>query len=276
MPILCRSHGYLDLKLPGYDRVGARFQLALERYSVQHADFVLAASAERVGYYRAAFGVEPSKIGDLPYGISMPEPPSIRTSASQDEKPVTILYVGRVELRKGCDILFDALRIVHESLPSLRVLFVGPVADDMSQAFTAFLEETRLWVHALGSVPQEEVAGYLRQGDMIVLPSRFETLPRVLIEALAAGVPQIGSSANGIPEIVDDGVTGFVIDPIAPEAFADAIFRLVSSPELRARMSERSRERALAKFEIDSVMNRQVKVYRALASGEPPLKVLAG
>jgi len=274
-PIVIRSHGYLNRDLPGWDRVGAHFQLALERYSVRHADFVLAVSAERVTHYQAMFGVDPTKIGGLVSGVVMPEQPPSDAPADQDEKGVTVLYVGRVELRKGCDILIEALRIVHQQQPSVRVTFVGSIADDMKQAFAAFLEDTTSWVQYVGAVPQEQVIAYLRQGDMIVLPSRFETLPRVLIEALAAGVPQVASSANGIPEIVQHGVTGFVVDPITPETFAEAIICLSSSPELRSLMSQRSRERALARFEINSVMEKQVRVYRALAAGEPPLRVLA-
>jgi glycogen(starch) synthase len=274
-PILIRSHFYLDPSLLGTSWSGARFQMALERYSVRHADFVLPVSAERVLHYRAAFGVDSVKIGCLVSGIAMPEQPDADTRARQAERGITILYLGRIELRKGCDVLFDALKIVHRQQPSVRVTFVGPIASDMKHAFAAFLEETTLWVQYLGAVPQEQVIDYLRQGDMIVLPSRFETLPRILIEALAAGVPQVASSANGIPEIVEHGVTGLIVDPITPETFAEAMIRMSSSPELRALMSQRSRERALAHFDINAVMEKQVRVYRALAAGEPPLKVLA-
>ena len=73
---------------------------------------------------------------------------------------------------------------------------VGPIADDMQAAFAAFLEATTPWVRYLGAVPQEQVLNHLRQGDMIVLPSRFETLPRILMEALAAdGGDRLGDMA---------------------------------------------------------------------------------
>jgi glycogen synthase len=275
-PILVRSHGYVNLALRSSNWAGARFQLALERYSVRHADFVLAVSAERVQHYRAAFGVDSAKIGALVSGISIADEPEAEARTDQPNTGVTILYIGRVELRKGCDILFEALKSVHQQHPWVRAVFVGPIADNMQRSFADFLNETTPWVRYQGVVPQQQVVDYLRQGDMIVLPSRFESLPRVLIEALAAGVPQIASSANGIPEIVEDGVTGFIVDPITPEGFAEAILRLSSSANLRALMSQRSRDRALAKFEINTVMEKQVLVYRALAAAESPHEVLAG
>jgi glycosyltransferase involved in cell wall biosynthesis len=274
-PILVRSHGYQKLDLPGWNQDGARFQLALERYSVRHADFVLAASIERVSHYQAIFDVEPLKVGALPYGISMPGPPSFDAPVGQDAKVVTVLYIGRVELRKGCDVLFEALGIAHGRRPSIRAVFIGPIAEDMMHAFAAFLEETASWTQYQGTVPQEQITACLREGDMIVLPSRFETLPRVLIEALAAGVPQVATPVNGIPEIVDDGVTGILVEPDNPEALAAAIERLSASPELRSMMAQRSRARAFEKFDIEKVMPRQVEVYRALVEGRSPLEALA-
>lgn len=274
IPILVRSHGYANTSLPGWAWPGIRFQLALERSAVRRADFVLAASVERVAHYRSAFGVQSSRIGALPYGIDVgrfPEPALTETSSGAAP---TILYLGSIERRKGCDLLFDALRLVHRRTPHARAVFVGAVAD-MKDEFEAFLRETEGWVDYAGAVPQDEVAGYLGRSDMIVLPSRFETLPRVLIEALAAGVPQIASPANGIPEIVEDGVTGFLVDPLTPGRLADAICRLCASPQLRAAMARRSRARALVRFDMSRVMPVQVEVYRALREGRSPVAVLA-
>jgi len=122
-PILIRSHGYLNRELQGWDSAGARFQLALEAISVRHADFVLAVSAERVTGYQALFGVKPSRIGHLPLGLSISEAPRPSSPVDQGEKAVTILYIGRVELRKGCDVLFEALRsFINNILRSVQAL----------------------------------------------------------------------------------------------------------------------------------------------------------
>ncbi len=276
VPILIRSHGYANTSLPGWDWDGIRFQLALERFAIRHADFVLTASRERVAHYRSIFGIDAARIAALAYGID-----TARFCGDQagprrvDSDDVSILYLGRVERRKGCDVLFDALRMVHERCPPARATFVGPVAADMKDELAAFLREAQGWVEHVGPVPQDQARAYLGRSDLIVLPSRFETLPRVLIEALAAGVPQVASAANGISEIVEHGLTGLIVDPVTPAALAEGILRLCSSAGLRALMSQRSRERAIARFGINSVMETQVRVYRALAEGESPLKSLA-
>jgi glycogen(starch) synthase len=275
VPLLLRSHGYANMAVPGWNWDGIRFQLALERFAIRRADFILAASVERVAHYGATFHVAPSRIGSLPYGIDMSRFSPRNLQQSLDGDKVSVLYLGRVERRKGCDVLFDALRMAHLHIPTARTTFVGPVAADMKEDFDTFLRETESWVEYAGAVPQDEVVTYLQRSDVIVLPSRFETLPRVLIEALAAGVPQIATPVNGIPEIVENGVTGILVDPLTSDALAEAIQRLCVSPALRATMAQKSRARALAKFDLDRVMPVQVEVYRTLQERRSPIGVLA-
>jgi len=270
-PILVRSHGYLDLSLQHANWCGARFQLALERLSVRRADFVLAVSVERVEHYQSVFGVEPSRIGSLPHGVDYSAWNQPSSRASRDKGCVSILYLGRIELRKGCDTLLDALRMVHDVEPRARVVFLGNVARDMEARHDGFMQEAASWAEHVHAVPQDEVRHYLHQADMIVLPSRFETLPRVLIEALAVGTPQVATPVNGIPEIVDDGLTGLLVPVDDARALSDAILELSASPWLRDRMSQESRRRARRLFDINDVMARQVAVYRALVEGRSPL-----
>lgn len=275
-PLLVRSHGYANKAIPGWDWPGIDFQLALERFTVRRADFVLTMSVERVANYCAMFDVAPSQIGPWPIMVDMQKYRARNSDQSGAAGHPKVLYLGRVERRKGCDLLIKALHQVHQAAPDMRVTFVGAVADDMKSEFDAFLCEAGGWVTHVGPVPQDDVVSYLNQSDMIVLPSRFETLPRVLVEALATGVPQIAARANGIPEIVEDGVTGLLVDPLTPEALADAIRRLCVSPELRMEMAQKSRARACRKFDINRVMPVQLEVYRALHEGRPPLAILNG
>jgi glycosyltransferase involved in cell wall biosynthesis len=273
VPIMVRSHGYLDLTLPHLNWAGASFQFALERFSVRQADFVLAASSERVLHYQATFGVLPTRIASLVYGIDAlgfaQDSPATHT-----RNYTSILYLGRVELRKGCDLLLDALRTVHRAEPRTQVTFIGSVADDMAEDFSAFLQSESSWVRHLGAIAKEQVGQHMAQHDMIVLPSRFETLPRVLIEALAVGIPQVATPVNGIPEIVEHDVTGLLVEPENPHALAEAMLKLAAAPETRAKMSFRSRQRAMEKFDISRVMRSYVHVVRALVEGRSPHSVL--
>jgi hypothetical protein len=104
---------------------------------VRHADSVPAVSAERVQHYRRVFDFDSARIGTLVSGIAVPMQPDADPSPSQPERGGTTLYIGRVELHQGCDVLFDATKIVYQLQPSVRATFVGPIADHMQHAFAA-------------------------------------------------------------------------------------------------------------------------------------------
>jgi glycosyltransferase involved in cell wall biosynthesis len=277
---MIRGHGYLDLTLPHVQWTGRHFQHALERFCLQRADFVLTNSEYMAQTYEQEFGVKRDDVAalDLPFL----EPAEARSNLDlrsqlgwQAEDPV-VAFVGTLELRKGVDLLFQALTRVHRRLPAMKAIFLGQLLKDVEASYHAFMAEAAGWAYHPGAVEAGLVDHYLRQADLLVLPSRFEPMGRVLVEAQAAGIPQIATRAGGMPEVVKDGVTGLLVEPGQPHALAEAILQLCLSPEQRAEMGSKSRQRFLEKYNIDTVMPRQVRVYEALVKGESPAIVLEG
>ena len=170
--------------------------------------------------------------------------------------------VGRLHPQKDFTTLLKALVRVRDRLPDVHLLLVGDGelhADLTRQA------------HTLGVATSVTFTGYrsdildiLATLDLFVLPSLWEGLPNALLEAMAAGLPVVATAVGGTPEVVVDGVTGFLVPPRDPQALADAILRLLRDPELRQRMGEAGRARVAAHFSIEQMVHKTEALYEQL------------
>ncbi|MBM3679014.1 MAG: glycosyltransferase family 4 protein [Actinobacteria bacterium] len=146
----------------------------------------------------------------------------------------TAVFVGVLERYKGIDVLADAWPRVVEQVPGARLRIVGdgtqraPV-EALVAAFPASVD----WTPAL---EPEQVAAALDEATVLVLPSRLEGMGRVLVEAFCRGRGVVASDAGGVPDVVEDGVTGLLVHPERATALADALGRVLGEPETAARI----------------------------------------
>lgn len=273
-PIVIRGNGLVSMYLQSGGWPGARFQYKLEEICGQKAHFVLAETSWLTGVYRSQFNVPESHLGVLcrPFDITHTIE-EMRLRIAPSELPV-VLYVGRIEYGKGCDILFQALENVKRAVPEVRVSLIGKSVPELESRLKAFLQNNGEWVTHYGHLLQPEVFQHMLSSTMLVLPSRMENAGNVLAEAQFCGLPQVASRVGGIPEYVEDGYTGLLVPPEDVEALAEAIIRLCLSPELCTTMGQRSRELAHARYGVDAVMTRFVRVCDALVAGRSPAAIL--
>ncbi len=182
------------------------------------------------------------------------EPPAVREPAPDGDGRLRVGFLGRLAPHKGVEHLLASLR----GLPADS--FVLYVAGDGDAPYVEGLRARYgdLPVHYLGFVPPTEL---FRRIDVLVVPSLWpEPLPRTIIEAYGHGVPVVGSDRGGIPEVIDEGVTGFVFSPDRPGHLRDVLFSLSGDGSrlaaLRSGAAERSRE-----FAPDTVVTRYLEVY---------------
>ena len=123
-------------------------------------------------------------------------------------------------------------------------------------------------LHFLGAL--EDVREALALYDVLALPSRWDGRPLVALEALASGIPLLASRVGGLPELIDDGVEGFLLAPGDLGAFAHAIARLRDDRELLARMRRQARARAERSSGIAAMLQRYEELLRPLATGRAP------
>jgi glycosyltransferase involved in cell wall biosynthesis len=212
-------------------------------------------------HLRALAG-DPSRVDLVYHGIDANRFPPIETHvAPADRRPVVILSVGRAVEKKGYDDLLPALARLPASL-DWRFEHVGggpqlPALREQARALGIAGRVT--W---FGALTQPDVLARYRAADVFVLSSRVagdgdrDGLPNVLMEAQSQRLPCVATAVSGIPELIDDGVTGLLVPPRDREALAGAIARLVADPALRARLGDAGRERTLSDFALERGIDR--------------------
>ncbi|QHQ34075.1 glycosyltransferase family 4 protein [Algicella marina] len=158
--------------------------------------------------------------------------------------PVRALFIGRLAAVKGVPVLLEALRDV----PELELVLIGDGPE--RRALEAEARELGGRVKFLGYQSQDAVAEALAEADMLVLPSFAEGVPVVLMEAMAAGLPVVTSRVAGIPELVEDKVSGLLVPPGDTAALAEALTTLVEDAGLRREMGEAGRAKVEAEFNL--------------------------
>ncbi|WP_299648861.1 glycosyltransferase family 4 protein [uncultured Tateyamaria sp.] len=159
-----------------------------------------------------------------------------------------LVFVGRLTPIKGLRVLIEAFAAAHATRPDLTLTLVGD-GDDRAhlEAMAAPLGDA---VQFLGFQSQQGVADALAAADALVLPSFAEGLPVVLMEALAAGKPVICTQLAGVGELVEDGVSGFIVPASDAEALTARIHDMAEDPARRAEMGARGREKVRAEFDV--------------------------
>jgi glycosyltransferase involved in cell wall biosynthesis len=160
-----------------------------------------------------------------------------------------LLFIGRLDAIKGVPLLLNALAALRASHPEATLTIVGdgPHRRQLEDRTRAL--ELEHAVTFTGYQGQDAVADLLSEADMLVLPSFAEGVPVVLMEGMAAGLPVIASQVAGVPELVEDGVAGYVIPAGDPATLADRIDRLLSDPALCARMGVAGRARVVESYD---------------------------
>lgn len=217
-------------------------------------------------------GFPAEKIRVIRYGVDAPA-----DGAPPPDVEPYLLFVGRFVEKKGIEHLLDAMHGLAAAgvRVDLRLIGDGPLGDELRQAAAALPQ-----VQFMGWQAQAEVARWMRGAVAVCVPSveaaagDAEGLPNVVLEAMAAGTPVVGSRSAGIGEAVVDGVTGLLVPPADPAALAGALGRLVREPALRRAMGDAARRRQALEFDavtqsrrLEDALVEEIERHRAVAAG---------
>lgn len=244
----------------------------LRRNSLRKADLVLSPSRATADFVESLQGVARGKVRVLPWALD-PDFETLNASASKSQLPDSfppapvILSVGRwltSERYKGMDTLILALPRLLLRWPALQLVLVG--AGDDHEWLEAIARESgvRLHVHFLRGLSYGELSACYAAADIFALPSRGEGFGFVYLEAMARGKPVIGGAHGGAPEVIQDGVTGYLVQHGDSVQLATSIDAILSNPELGRQMGQRGRERVEREFRFPVFAKAFKKILREL------------
>jgi glycosyltransferase involved in cell wall biosynthesis len=244
--------------------VDRRLAMALERTAVRRSEVVVTHSQYNARTAARGYGLDLARIPVIPHGI--PIPPA--TSARQSDGFLRLLYVGRLELRKGIHVLLDALPEVLDAVPEAEVVIVGkdfPTAPGgrtwREHALASLSAAHQRRVCFLGYVDGETVERLYDGCDLFLAPSLYESFGLVYLEAMARSCAVVGSRTAAIPEVVAEGETGLLVPPGDAKALADAVITLCRDHAQRLEMGRRGRERVKQLFDERTMVDRVGALY---------------
>jgi glycosyltransferase involved in cell wall biosynthesis len=179
--------------------------------------------------------------------------------------PVTVTLPARMLRSKGVPEFVAAARMLGARGVKARFLLAGGTDPDNSSAIQPAELRARTeegCVEWLGHC--HDMPGLLARSHIVCLPSHGEGLPKALAEAAAAGRPIVATDVPGCREVVQEGRNGLLVPPQSPRALADALERLIASPETRSAFGRAGRDLALARFDERVVIPRMLSIYRSL------------
>ena len=238
--------------------IGVPFTFTAHRYDLYDkapSDFadraaaagaVVTVSQANLQHIVKAFGVPAAHIHVIPCGVD-----TERFRPDGDRaKPPLIVCVARLVPFKRIGLLLEACAILRAWGVEFRCAIVGdgPCRDELETA-RARLGLAQA-VELVGAAEQAEVLAWWRKAVAAVLPSDSEGMPVSLMEAAACGVPAVATAVGGVPELIDDGVTGFLTPPGDAGKLAAALERLLGDPDLGARLGVAARQRAQEHFSL--------------------------
>lgn len=291
IPHVISAHSLEPLRPWKAEQLGGGYALSsfAEKTAYEGAAAIIAVSAGmRDDILRAYPQVDPDRVHVVHNGIDVDawapnHATDIHRQRGIDPSAPTIIFVGRITRQKGLPYFLRAVRDLPEDYQV--ILCAGaPDTPDIAeevQSLVSELQASRSGVHLISEhLPRHELTQLLSHATTFVCPSVYEPLGIVNLEAMACGIPVVATATGGIPEVVVDGETGYLVQidqvddgtgtPRDPDAFVadlrDALVKMVSDPDKARQMGDASRRRAAEHFSWSSIAERTLEVYKAALS----------
>lgn len=238
----------------------------LERFTILHADKVVSISRSLAEICR-----EKMKLCDVNIDVL----PNVIDTDLFSCKPLeikqcnrTILYVGRLEKRKGVEIFKDVIPQVIKEFSDTRFVFVGldtPTAPNRQSMKLYILENIPSHIHKniefAGKVDRETLLKYYSQSDICVFPSFYEGFGNICVEAMSCGRTVISSNSGGMAEIIEDGISGLLINPKDTQELVVKILHLLLNPEKIVFLADNAKKRIDLEYSKNVIIDKTIRLY---------------
>lgn len=241
------------------------FHRALIRFNLRRADRVLSTSVVMASQTKK-FTHKPVEV--TPFGVDIDE---FSPMPRPVHRGIVVGTVKRLEQKYGIDYLLRAFKIVCDRNPQLTLNLLVIGEGSQRKPLEALAVSLAIWekVTFMGRVPYHDIARCHKMIDVFVFPStsNSESFGVAAAEAGACGNPVVASNIGGLPEVVEDGVTGFIVPPREPAKIAEAIEKLVLDRALRARMGSAGRRRVEMLFNWSHNVSQMIGIYHSTLNG---------
>lgn len=217
----------------------------------RHARHIFVGAQYVVESLTRDYGVDPARVSIAGGGVNEYFEDNLLDQAPADIKD-TLIFVGWDFGMKGGPDLLQAFALARAVRPQLKLLVVGPDAKSLP---------AMAGVHYVGPVRERaQLLAWFRKADMFVMPSLRDSFGFVFLEAMSQGLPCIGSRLHAMPEIIADGVCGWVVPPRQPEALASALLKFYADPTYRKTMGDQALKRVRENYTWKVTIDRMQKV----------------
>jgi phosphatidylinositol alpha-1,6-mannosyltransferase len=269
VPYLCFVHGE-DIGTA----LNSREQKALVRRVLRGAACCIANSRNTARLLREQWNIEPEQIQvlnpgvDTNYFVPAPRDPQARRRIGWDERPV-LLTVGRLQRRKGHDMMIRALPSIRARLPNVLYSIVGDGEEREMLGLLAREHGVEAHVQFLGNIADSELLCCYQQCDLFALPNReiegdIEGFGMVLVEAQSCGKPVVAGRSGGTADTMHVGATGELVPCESPEPLSETVVRLLLDAPLREKMGGQARRWAVAHFDWELLATQARDLFESL------------
>jgi glycosyltransferase involved in cell wall biosynthesis len=238
----------------GHDTLAGKVYLTTEKLLKRWGDLFLFESAFSADMFARKIGTPRGLVRIVHNGV----PPAEFEPVPAQPDASDLVFIGELRMLKGIDVLIDAIAHIGRTGRSVTATLVGDGAD--RAAFVAQVERLNLekLIRFLPAMPARQAQAL---GRVMVVPSRVESLPYVVLEAAASAKPLIATRVGGIPEIYGE-LSQHLVPPEDARALAQAIQQALDRPELAAKIAARLRERVAASFSLQAMVDGVLAAYR--------------
>jgi glycogen synthase len=266
VPLVVTLHSMEPLRPWKADQLGTGYAVSswAERLAVERAERVIAVSAQMRGDILTHFRVDPERVVVIHNGVdaeAFRRTERREALARHGVREPYVLFVGRISEQKGIFPLLEAARALPEDVSLVLCASSPDTPELLSRLEAAVAGRPRIrWINAM--LPVAEVVELYSHAAVFVCPSIYEPFGLINLEAMACGTPVVATRVGGIPEVVVDGETGWLVPAGDEAALARALRGALADPALARRMGEAGRRRVEAHFSWDRIAERTLAVYR--------------
>ncbi|MFM1842135.1 MAG: Spore coat protein [Cyanobacteriota bacterium] len=274
IPVITRLHGpyFLHGDIDNHPKDKAYLnRLENEKKAILYTAGVSSPSRDVLQKTIDFYNVELEGAAVIPNPIAIPEERETWHYEACD--PNRLLFVGRFDNRKGGDLVVDAFAKLLQQFPHAMLDFVGPdigyededgkrwlIKDYIEEKYPQMLGQEKIKIH--GKLPAEKIKKFRQQAFVTLIASRYDNFPYTVMEALSYGSPIVAANVGGIPEIVNDGISGVLFNGGDADSLLQSIANLLKNHSFAIKLGENARREAIAKYSITTVASQMSDFYQ--------------